>query len=174
MFGGGYALNAPQPRKTTKRSQAITPLHGNHWLQPRPRVGIRPSKLVNSSHSHNGASMTMQKLLELVKVRRAAGRVGDLDVAEANYQLSEAQSQLVVAQGLYSEARRNLELLIGRYPAAELAVAKRFLLCRLRSQTDCLRRCWRDAPTSFPRNTGCWPRSEPRRLRSWPCCLASR
>ncbi|MGA8727513.1 MAG: efflux transporter outer membrane subunit [Terracidiphilus sp.] len=66
------------------------------------------------------------KLLELVKVRRAAGRVGDLDVAEANYQLSEAQSQLVVAQGLYSEARRTLELLIGRYPAAELAVAEAF------------------------------------------------
>jgi outer membrane protein, multidrug efflux system len=67
-----------------------------------------------------------RKLLELVKVRRAAGKVADLDVAEASYQLDEAQTQLTVAQGLYSEARRALELLIGRYPAAELQVAETF------------------------------------------------
>jgi outer membrane protein, multidrug efflux system len=65
-------------------------------------------------------------LLELVKVRRVAGKVGDLDVAEASYQLDEAQSQLIAAQGLYSEARRALEVLIGRYPAAELQVAEGF------------------------------------------------
>jgi multidrug efflux system outer membrane protein len=47
-------------------------------------------------------------------------------VAEANYQLDEAQSQLTIAQGLYSEARRTLEVLIGRYPAAELEVAETF------------------------------------------------
>jgi len=67
-----------------------------------------------------------EKLLELVKVRRAAGKVADLDVAEAGYQLDEAQSQLTIAQGLYSEARRTLEVLIGRYPAAELEVAETF------------------------------------------------
>jgi outer membrane protein, multidrug efflux system len=67
-----------------------------------------------------------EKLLELVKVRRAAGKVADLDVAEASYQLDEAQSQLTIAQGLYSEARRTLEVLIGRYPAAELEVADTF------------------------------------------------
>jgi outer membrane protein, multidrug efflux system len=67
-----------------------------------------------------------QKLLELVKVRRAAGKVADLDVAEASYQLDEAQTQLIIAQGLYSETRRTLEVLIGRYPAAELEVAETF------------------------------------------------
>jgi outer membrane protein, multidrug efflux system len=66
------------------------------------------------------------KLLELVKVRRAAGKVADLDVAEASYELNEAQSQLASAQGLYSEARRTLEVLVGRYPAAELEVAEAF------------------------------------------------
>jgi multidrug efflux system outer membrane protein len=69
---------------------------------------------------------TYEQLLELVKVRRAAGKVGDLDVAEASYQLDEAQNQLLVAQGLYSEARRTLEMLVGRYPAAELDVAEAF------------------------------------------------
>ena len=66
------------------------------------------------------------KLLELVNVRRSAGKVADLDVAEARYQLDEAKNQLAVAQGLYSEARRTLEILIGRYPAAELKVAEDF------------------------------------------------
>jgi multidrug efflux system outer membrane protein len=66
------------------------------------------------------------RLLDLVKLRRAAGKVADLDVAEANYQLNEAQSQLTIAQGLYSAARRTLEVLIGRYPAAELEVADAF------------------------------------------------
>jgi NodT family efflux transporter outer membrane factor (OMF) lipoprotein len=66
------------------------------------------------------------RLLELVKVRRAAGKVADLDVAEASYELDEAQNQLAFAQGLYSEARRALEVLLGRYPSAELRVAEAF------------------------------------------------
>jgi outer membrane protein, multidrug efflux system len=65
-------------------------------------------------------------LLDLAKVRRAAGKVADLDVAEASYQLNEAQSELIVIQGLYSESRRTLEVLLGRYPSAELAVAEQY------------------------------------------------
>jgi NodT family efflux transporter outer membrane factor (OMF) lipoprotein len=67
-----------------------------------------------------------EKLLELVKIRRAAGKVADLDVAEASFQLDDAQNQLTISQSLYSEARRTLEVLIGRYPAAELEVAEVF------------------------------------------------
>jgi multidrug efflux system outer membrane protein len=66
------------------------------------------------------------RLLDLVKVRRTAGKVGDLDVAEAGANLSAAENTLRTVQGQYSEARRTLELLLGRYPAAELAVAKEF------------------------------------------------
>jgi outer membrane protein, multidrug efflux system len=65
-------------------------------------------------------------LLDLAKVRRAAGKVSDLDVAEASYELNEAQNQLIIMQGLYSEARRSLEVLVGRYPSAELAVADEY------------------------------------------------
>jgi outer membrane protein, multidrug efflux system len=67
-----------------------------------------------------------QRLLALVKIRRAAGKVSNLDVAEASYQLAEAQGQLTVAQGLYSEARRTLEVLIGHFPTAEFQVADEF------------------------------------------------
>jgi outer membrane protein, multidrug efflux system len=66
------------------------------------------------------------RLLELVKMRRAAGKVADLDVAEASANLNSAESELRVAQGLYSEARRALELLLGRYPAAEIEISAAF------------------------------------------------
>jgi len=66
------------------------------------------------------------QLVELVKIRRAAGKVTDLDVAEASASLNTAQSQLRAAQATESEVRRVLETLLGRYPAAEIAVAGNF------------------------------------------------
>ena len=65
-------------------------------------------------------------LLDLVKIRRKAGKVTDLDVAEAAAEVSAAQGQLRVAQSQYSDDRRSLEVLLGRYPAAELTVAEAF------------------------------------------------
>ena len=67
-----------------------------------------------------------KKLFELVKVRRAAGKVADLDVEEATFEVDQAENQLTIAQGHYTEAKRALEVLIGRYPSAELAVAETF------------------------------------------------
>jgi outer membrane protein TolC len=52
--------------------------------------------------------------------------VDDLDVAEAGSALNGAQAQRRVAQGQYIEARRALEVLAGRYPAAEVDVATVF------------------------------------------------
>jgi outer membrane protein TolC len=64
------------------------------------------------------------ELLSLVKMRQAAGKVADLDVAEAEGSLYTAQSEVSRAHGIYSEARRNLEVLLGRYPAAEIRAAQ--------------------------------------------------
>ena len=64
------------------------------------------------------------RLLNLVKQRRSAGRVADLDVDEASYSLNAAESQLRAAQGGYAKARRILELLLGRFPAAEIEIAR--------------------------------------------------
>ncbi|MGB6222004.1 efflux transporter outer membrane subunit [Haloferula sp.] len=65
-------------------------------------------------------------LLRLVKIQRESGKVTDLNVVEASADLKAAKGQLKVAQGLYSESRRNLEKLLGRYPAAEIEVARTF------------------------------------------------
>ena len=48
-----------------------------------------------------------------MKVRRAAGKVSDLDVAEASANFNEAQSNLRAAQGMCGETRRSLEVLLG-------------------------------------------------------------
>jgi len=66
-------------------------------------------------------------LLRLAKIREAAGKVASLDVIEASANLNEAQSQLQTMQALYSDARRNLEVLIGRYPSGELDVDSGFV-----------------------------------------------
>jgi multidrug efflux system outer membrane protein len=66
-------------------------------------------------------------LLRLAKIREAAGKVASLDVAEASASLNEAESQLQKMQALYSEARRNLEVLIGRYPSGALEVDSGFV-----------------------------------------------
>jgi len=62
-------------------------------------------------------------LLDMVTIRRNAGRVSDLDVVNARADLKEAQSSVEAARQLYGEARRALEVLLGRYPAAEIETA---------------------------------------------------
>jgi len=66
------------------------------------------------------------KLLDLVKIRRTAGKISDLDVVEAGANLNASENELRSAQGLASQSRRDLEVLLGRYPNAELKVAENF------------------------------------------------
>jgi NodT family efflux transporter outer membrane factor (OMF) lipoprotein len=66
------------------------------------------------------------ELLRLAKIKQAAGQVADLDGAEATANLNEAQDQVRKTQGLLLMAERNLEVLLGRYPAAALAVKQEF------------------------------------------------
>jgi NodT family efflux transporter outer membrane factor (OMF) lipoprotein len=66
------------------------------------------------------------ELLALVKVRRAAGRDSDLDVADTSAKLDFARAQVEAARQAYGEARRALEVLLGRYPGAELEAAAAF------------------------------------------------
>jgi len=62
-------------------------------------------------------------LLVLVQLRRAAGKDSDLDVADVGAKLEAARSEVEQARESYGEARRALEVLIGRYPSAELEAA---------------------------------------------------
>jgi NodT family efflux transporter outer membrane factor (OMF) lipoprotein len=61
-------------------------------------------------------------LLDLLQVRRNAGKDSDLDVVDVRAKLEAARSDVERARESYGEARRALEVLIGRYPAAEIEV----------------------------------------------------
>ena len=64
-----------------------------------------------------------RQLLGLVEIRRSAGKDSDLDVVDVRAKLETAQSEVERARERYGEARRALEVLLGRYPAAEIDVA---------------------------------------------------
>ena len=66
------------------------------------------------------------ELLKLVNVRRQAGRDSDLNVAVTTAKLDTARGSVEAARRSYGEARRALEMLLGRYPGAEIEVAAVF------------------------------------------------
>jgi multidrug efflux system outer membrane protein len=67
------------------------------------------------------------RLYELVKRQKLAGRVGEQDVALARADLSSAEERLRGTEAGYQQAVRSLELLLGRYPSAEMEVAEEFV-----------------------------------------------
>lgn len=63
------------------------------------------------------------KLFELVEDRRRAGKDSDLDVVDMRAKLDSAKSNVEAVRQSYGDVRRVLEVLLGRYPSAEIAVA---------------------------------------------------
>lgn len=98
--------------------QSLAATTGKAWYQ-----AIEARQLLELAGQSVGV---YQELYVLVKRREDAGKVSDLDVAQASANLNDAQSERAKAQGAYGEARRALELLLGRYPAAEIAIAQTF------------------------------------------------
>jgi multidrug efflux system outer membrane protein len=72
------------------------------------------------------AVVVYSELLELVSVRRTAGKDSDLNLADTSAKLARARAQVEVARAAYGEARRALETLLGRYPSAEIEAAAVF------------------------------------------------
>ena len=63
------------------------------------------------------------ELLRLVKARRAAGKDTDLNVVDMQANVDSALSSVEAARQSYGDVRRSLEVLLGRYPAAEIEAA---------------------------------------------------
>jgi multidrug efflux system outer membrane protein len=62
-------------------------------------------------------------LLDLAKIRYKSGKSSELGVVDARARVETAQSGLEAARNAYGKARRTLEVLLGRYPAAEIEAA---------------------------------------------------
>ena len=67
-----------------------------------------------------------RQLTDLVQIRADYGKVSNLDLAFMRSKLETAQSDLESARAAQGEARRGLEVLLGRYPAAEIGTAAQF------------------------------------------------
>lgn len=63
------------------------------------------------------------ELLGLVKIPRAAGKDTDLDIADTSAKLDMARAGVQSSSIAHGEARRALEILLGRYPATDLKAA---------------------------------------------------
>lgn len=66
------------------------------------------------------------ELLKLVNARRSAGKDSDMNVAVTSAKLDTARGSVEAARRSYGEARRALEVLLGRYPGAEIEAATVF------------------------------------------------
>ncbi len=69
------------------------------------------------------SELIYQQLLDVSNVRNRAGKVSDFDVIQAQAALDASQAAQQHAYNNLAIAKRNLELLLGRYPGAEIAVA---------------------------------------------------
>jgi outer membrane protein, multidrug efflux system len=96
--------------------QSLAAVTAQHWY-----LAIETRQLVDLSQRSVEVFAT---LVRLADAKYAAGQVSALDVAEANAVLNEAHAELERLQGLYSDIRRTLEVLAGRFPSAELEVAR--------------------------------------------------
>ena len=67
------------------------------------------------------------ELLKLIRIRRASGRDTDLDVVDMQANVDSALASVESARESYGDIRRALELLLGRYPAAEIEVTAAYL-----------------------------------------------
>jgi NodT family efflux transporter outer membrane factor (OMF) lipoprotein len=65
-----------------------------------------------------------QEILNIVRSRYDAGSVSEQDLHLAKADLMSAKEAYVQAQEAYEEALRSLEMILGRYPSAEIEVAK--------------------------------------------------
>jgi NodT family efflux transporter outer membrane factor (OMF) lipoprotein len=67
-----------------------------------------------------------KQALQLVEVKRTVGNAQDQQVAIAQADLETAQSQLAAVRSSLQQIVRGLEVLLGRYPAAQLGLADKF------------------------------------------------
>lgn len=65
-----------------------------------------------------------ERLLELTKTKREVGAAGDQDVALARAETGSLRDSLLKIEQANAQARRALEVLVGRYPSGEIEVAE--------------------------------------------------
>ena len=119
---------APRParrrrRKAMPRRRSTTRMRASRSPRPCARPGTSRSRRASCWRSPSKPSTSTASCSQLVTNRRNAGKDSDLDVVDTRAKLETAMSEVERARESYGEARRALEVLLGRYPAAEIEVA---------------------------------------------------
>ena len=96
-------------------------------------------------------------LLGLVRTRNQIGQVGQEDVALAGADLDRARQRERSYATSLQQTTRGLEVVLGRYPAAEVALAPDLPPSRRRCRPACRRNCWSGGPISSRPNAGWRP-----------------
>jgi outer membrane protein TolC len=126
-----------------------------------------------SSCAERAGRDDLQRSSRLVQFRRNAGKDSDLDVVDVRAKLEAARSDVERARESYGEARRALEVLIGRYPAAEIEVAACIRRC-LRSRARASVRAARARPDLLAAEREVLARFARKKRRSSRCSPTSR
>jgi NodT family efflux transporter outer membrane factor (OMF) lipoprotein len=95
--------------------QSLAALVATLWYQTIATERLRATAIA--------AAAVYEDLLRLVKTRNAVGQVGAQDVALAGADLDRARERERAFAASLQEITRGLEVLLGRYPAAELRLA---------------------------------------------------
>ena len=115
-----------------------------------------------------------RKLADLVTIRRSAGKDSDLDVYDMRAKLASAMSEVESARESYGEARRALEVLLGRYPAAEIEVAATYPLLSAPPPTGVPASLLQRRPDVVAAERECSRPFARRKRRDWRSCPISR
>lgn len=67
-----------------------------------------------------------EALREIIELRREVGTANELDVSNINLELNQLKGRLVGVQNAVVQARRGLELLVGRYPEGAIEIRSTF------------------------------------------------
>jgi hypothetical protein len=115
-----------------------------------------------------------QRLLELAKVRKAAGKVADLDVAEARAALDQTQSQLLQAQSEFSDVTGPYKCCLGVIRHPRLALPKNSHRYLRQYRPEYLLHYSNVDPTLSVRSGKSEPHSTHTRLQGWRSIPRSR
>ncbi|WP_459415439.1 TolC family protein [Flagellimonas marinaquae] len=67
-----------------------------------------------------------ERLRDIINLRREIGTANDLDLSNINLEINQLQGKLVAVDNSLVQAKRALELLLGRYPKGEIATKTDF------------------------------------------------
>ena len=118
--GGACATARPRRRRNPRPSRPTMRTRGSRSRRTWPRRGSSPSRPVCNARSRRTVLRSSESLLHIAQERLRVGNGNEQAVAEARVNVGTYRDNLRQTELAREQAMRALELLLGRYPAAEI------------------------------------------------------